>query len=221
MFFVAGISSISAAFRSVENRCKSDFGSVLAIFMIFFAVVAANFYLFLTDKEVNLKHRLVLMALAAFTNFCVFYTGRLFVECSDDPDQDHGMKFAHSFAQVVLLLSNVSATNAMFSVNFSGILMLSLTLLHGLLMLATGVHPFHTVHGITGACGISGKECIQKEKDPNVVRNWLKKIFETADSNGVSCERRAKQDAGMALDTALLNDDGTARPYFPASKTIE
>jgi len=217
LYFLAGLVALGSAFKSTEDNCKGDQPGTIVLFFIFAGAVALAMWAQITSADTSLP----LLLLAALTCFAVFYSGRLFVECTDGSlDEDRGMIFASSLSHVLLGMANVATARALFGIGATGVVMISLELTHLIVMMITGVHPFHSWSRNTSSNCPASKECLMKEKDPAKLKGWFKHFFRNQDDKGVSCDRRTKESAGKAIMGSLVTDNGMPHEYFPLKETL-
>lgn len=220
--FVAGMLAFGGGFKTVD-KCKNDVGTIVTLFFAFVGVASANFYFhnpISGGKTHEAQHSLLLMLFCAMVYGVVFYCGRLWIECSEDPEKDDDLKAVNLLAQLALLAATVFVAQALFHIDLSGTLALSAVMLQFILMAITGVYPFHSWKTSVNLRCPASKQCMQEESDPDVIKGWFKKFFRTKDKNGVSCERRSETKAGRALASALIGDNGVPHSYFSVDKLM-
>ena len=220
--FLAGLVSFCSTFQTVDAYCQSDASKVGSLFLVFVGMMTITAYLQITKKnEKDVRLRLTMFALVLLTNFVVFFSSYLFLECDNNPHEDDLLKAASIGAHVILIVGNMLAVHYLFNITYSGALSIATILLHALAMLATGSPPFTKLYIREDLSCPADARCIKEESDPGVLRGWLKNLFSARDDSGVSCSRRSRTTAGRALLASLVDETGHPHDYFPIDKTFQ
>lgn len=212
--FLSGIMSFGVAFRSTRN-CKSDLGPTIILFCIFSILVCLNLYMNIGKTADGHHLKLLLMLLLVSVEGVVFFSGRLFVECSQNPEKENDLKSLFMFSELFLLMSLVFVFKTVFRIDYSITLFLSLFCLQLLIMISTGVYPFPNgfKQFVGNECDVS--KCMKEGcKVPEQKKEWMKYMMRSHDKNGMSCSRRVDANAGKAILSSLFGDDGLPHDYF-------